>query len=105
MREKKKLLLIFLIIFCNYSQYSLTCSNRDPVEQAGINHFQAFVDQVNQFKTENGRHQKKLQELGRSVFDEGAKISNAKITQSSYHLVPEENYFSVKFFFDREKPA
>jgi len=103
MRKKRKFLLIFLIIFCGCSQYGLVCSNRDTVEEAGINHFQQFVDQVNQFKSKNGRYPKSLQELGQSVFDEGTKIPSAKITQSSYRLVPEENYFLVEFFFDREK--
>ena len=103
MREKKKLLFILFILFSGCSQYSLICSNRDPVEQAGINHFQTFVDQVSQFKAVNGRFPKNLQELGHSVFDEGTKLPNAKITQSSYRLASEENYFSVEFFFDREK--
>ncbi len=103
MRAAKKLLLIFFVIFSACSQYSLVCSNRDPIEQAGISHFQTFVDQVNQFKAENGRLPKNLQELGHSVFDEGTKLPSAKITQSSYRLSSEENYFSVEFFFNREK--
>ena len=96
-------LVLFLIFLSGCSQYGLVCSNRDLVEQTGIKHFQLFVDQVNQFKAENGRYPKNLQQLGHSIFDEGEKIPSAKITQSSYQLLPEENYFKVQFFFDRER--
>ncbi len=92
-----------MILFSGCSRYAVICSERDSVEQAGIEHFQQFVNQVEKFKSEHGKYPKNLEDLGSSIFDEGKKLPNAKITQSSYRLSPEEDFFTVEFFFDREK--
>ncbi len=103
MRNGKAFWLILFVVFCGCSKYSVVCNDRDPVEQAGINHFQTFVDQVEKFKADNGKYPKTLQELGSSVFDDGAKIPDARIKQSSYNFSPDGKSFSTEFFFDREK--
>lgn len=101
--KKVCFLLVCIGIFCSCSKYSLLCSDADAVEQNGIKHFQKFVEQVEKFKSENGKYPKEIKEIGKSIFDEGELIPDKRITQSSYRLIPEENRFSVEFFFDREK--
>lgn len=84
------------------SRMTLTCSERDPVEAAGIEHFQKFVDQVNKYKAEHGKYPKAAKDLASDLFD-GAGYPNEKITDSTVTLKPEQDYFDVKFYFDREK--
>ncbi len=103
---KRWVLLIIIsgtVIFCACSKFSLVCGERDLAEQAGINHFQQLIEITEQYKKINGEYPKAITDINQNVVGTGQGFPNKNITGASYAFKPQENYFDVKFYFDRER--
>jgi hypothetical protein len=98
------LVMVLTVFFSNgCSRITLFCSKPDVAEEEGIRHFQQIVVQIENYKANYGKYPEKTSDLGPNVFDDGVGYPNKNITGASGLLKPAEDYFDVKFYFDREK--